>query len=177
MTIQTGCSASLVGLHEACQALYSGECCSAMVAGTSLIFAPTMTTTMSDNTVMAPNGKCKTFDEKADGYGRAEAINALYIKTLDEALRNNDPIRGIIRATSVNFDGKTPTITTPGFESQEALIRRAYERAGIDDISQTGFFECHGTGTVAGDTTEVSVVAKVFGGKGVTIGGVSQTPF
>ncbi|GBF65175.1 highly reducing polyketide synthase [Trichophyton mentagrophytes] len=172
MTIQTGCSASLVGLHEACQALYSGECCSAMVAGTSLIFAPTMTTTMSDNTVMAPNGKCKTFDEKADGYGRAEAINALYIKTLDEALRNNDPIRGIIRATSVNFDGKTPTITTPGFESQEALIRRAYERAGIDDISQTGFFECHGTGTVAGDTTEVSVVAKVFGGKGVTIGGI-----
>ncbi|EGE05508.1 fatty acid synthase S-acetyltransferase [Trichophyton equinum CBS 127.97] len=118
MTIQTGCSASLVGLHEACQALYSGECCSAMVAGTSLIFAPTMTTTMSDNTVMAPNGKCKTFDEKADGYGRAEAINALYIKTLDEALRNNDPIR------------------------------------------------------VAGDTTEVSVVAKVFGGKGVTIGGI-----
>ncbi|EZF22032.1 hypothetical protein H112_05022 [Trichophyton rubrum D6] len=172
MTIQTGCSASLVGLHEACQALYSGECCSAMVAGTSLIFAPTMTTTMSDNTVMSPTGKCKTFDEKADGYGRAEAINALYIKTLDEAIRNNDPIRGIIRATSVNFDGKTPTITTPGFESQEALIRRAYERAGIDDISQTGFFECHGTGTVAGDTVEVSVVAKVFEGKGVIIGGI-----
>ncbi|EFE33181.1 uncharacterized protein ARB_07933 [Trichophyton benhamiae CBS 112371] len=177
MTIQTGCSASLVGLHEACQALYSGECCSAMVAGTSLIFAPTMTTTMSDNTVMSPTGKCKTFDEKADGYGRAEAINALYIKTLDEAIRNNDPIRGIIRATSVNFDGKTPTITTPGFESQEALVRRAYERAGIDDISQTGFFECHGTGTMAGDTIEASVVAKVFEGKGVHIGGVSRAPF
>ncbi|KAM5491840.1 Mycolipanoate synthase [Microsporum canis] len=167
MTIQTGCSASLVGLHEACQDIYSGECCSAIVAGTNLIFAPTMTTTMSDNTVMSPSGTCKTFDGKADGYGRAETINALYIKTLDDALQNNDPIRGIIRATSINFDGRTPTITTPGSESQESLVRRAYQRAGIKDISQTGFFECHGTGTVAGDTVEVSVVAKLFEGKGV----------
>ncbi|EFQ96831.1 fatty acid synthase S-acetyltransferase [Nannizzia gypsea CBS 118893] len=172
MTIQTGCSASLVGLHEACQALYSGECSSAIVGGTSLIFAPTMTATMSDNTVMSPTGICRTFDAGADGYGRAEAINALYIKRLDDALRNNDPIRGIIRSTSLNFDGRTPTITTPGSESQEALIRRAYESAGISDISQTGCFECHGTGTVAGDTAEVSVVAKVFEGKGVVITGI-----
>ncbi|KAM5436378.1 Mycolipanoate synthase [Microsporum ferrugineum] len=122
---------------------------------------------MSDNTVMSPSGTCKTFDGKADGYGRAEAINALYIKTLDDALQNNDPIRGIIRATSINFDGRMPTITTPESESQEALVRRAYQRAGIKDISQTGSFECHGTGTVAGDTVEVSVVAKLFEGKGV----------
>ncbi|KAK2814254.1 Type I Iterative PKS, partial [Arthroderma sp. PD_2] len=166
MTLQTGCSASLVGLHEACQALYAGDCCSAIVAGTNLIFAPTMTTTMS------PTGTCRTFDKGADGYGRAEAINALYIKTLDDAIRDNDPIRGIIRATSTNFDGRTPTITTPGVESQEALVRRAYQKAKINDICQTGFFECHGTGTVAGDTSEVSVVAKLFEGKGVVVGGI-----
>jgi acyl transferase domain-containing protein len=173
MTIQTGCSASLVGLHEACQALYSGDCCSAIVAGSNLIFTPTMTATMSDNMVMSPSGTCKTFDEKADGYGRGEAVNALLIKRLDDAIRNNDPVRAVIRATSTNCDGRTPSITTPGAHTQEALIRWAYEKAGVPDITQTGFFECHGTGTMAGDTIETSVVARLFGGKGVAIGSVS----
>ncbi|KAL4900418.1 hypothetical protein BDW74DRAFT_182748 [Aspergillus multicolor] len=172
MTLQTGCSASLVGLHEACQALYSGDCCSAVVAGTNLMFAPTMTATMSDNTVMSPTGTCRTFDEAADGYGRGEGVNALYVKRLEDAIRDNDPIRAVIRATSTNCDGHTPSITTPGSHSQEALVRWAYEKAGIPDITQTGFFECHGTGTVAGDTAEASVVAKLFEGKGVIMGAV-----
>ncbi|KAL2844526.1 hypothetical protein BJY01DRAFT_248143 [Aspergillus pseudoustus] len=172
MTLQTGCSASLVGLHEACQALYSGDCCSAIVAGTNLMFAPTMTATMSDNTVMSPTGTCRTFDEKADGYGRGEGVNALYVKRLEDAIRGNDPIRAVIRATSTNCDGHTPSITTPGSHSQEALVRWAYKKAGIPDITQTGFFECHGTGTVAGDTAEASVVAKLFEGKGIVIGAV-----
>ncbi|KAJ0418662.1 hypothetical protein BJY00DRAFT_314811 [Aspergillus carlsbadensis] len=172
MTLQTGCSASLVGLHEACQALYSGDCSSAIVAGTNLMFAPTMTATMSDNTVMSPTGTCRTFDEKADGYGRGEGVNALYVKRLEDAIRDNDPIRAVIRATSTNCDGHTPSITTPGSHSQEALVRWAYKKAGIPDITQTGFFECHGTGTVAGDTAEASVVAKLFEGKGVVIGAV-----
>ncbi|KAL5046523.1 hypothetical protein BDW71DRAFT_214582, partial [Aspergillus fruticulosus] len=172
MTLQTGCSASLVGLHEACQALYSRDCCSAIVAGTNLMFAPTMTATMSDNTVMSPTGTCRTFDEAADGYGRGEGVNALYVKRLEDAIRDNDPIRAVIRATSTNCDGHTPSITTPGSHSQEALVRWAYEKAGIADITQTGFFECHGTGTVAGDTAEASVVAKLFEGKGIIMGAV-----
>ncbi|KAL4863599.1 hypothetical protein BDV12DRAFT_206352 [Aspergillus spectabilis] len=172
MTLQTGCSASLVGLHEACQALYSGDCCSAIVAGTNLMFTPTMTATMSDNTVMSPTGTCRTFDEKADGYGRGEGVNALYVKRLEDAIRDNDPIRAVIRATSTNCDGHTPSITTPGSHSQEALVRWAYKKAGIPDITKTGFFECHGTGTVAGDTAEASVVAKLFEGKGIIIGAV-----
>lgn len=172
MTLQTGCSSSMVGLHEACQAIYSGECSSAVVAGTNLIFAPTMTTTMSENMVLSPSGMCKTFDEKADGYGRGEAINAIFIKPLDEAIRNNDPIRAVIRATSTNCDGKTPSITTPGSLSQERLIRKAYKKAHIDNISQTAFFECHGTGTTIGDTAEASVVAKLFGTDGTIMGSV-----
>lgn len=175
MTIQTGCSSSLVGLHEACQALYSGECSSAIVAGTNLVLAPTMTTTMSDNMVLSPSGMCRTFDEKADGYGRGEAINAIYIKRLSDAVRDKDPVRSVIRATSTNCDGKTPSITTPGSQSQERLIRRAYEKAQIKDISQTGFFECHGTGTTVGDTSETSVVANLFKEKGTVIGAVSLT--
>jgi acyl transferase domain-containing protein len=131
-----------------------------------------MTATMSDNTVMSPTGTCRTFDEKADGYGRGEGVNALYVKRLEDAIRDNDPIRAVIRATSTNCDGHTPSITTPGSHSQEALVRWAYKKAGIEDIAQTGFFECHGTGTVAGDTAEASVVAKLFEGKGVVIGAV-----
>ncbi|KAJ5379544.1 Fum1p [Penicillium cosmopolitanum] len=172
MTLQTGCSSSMVGLHEACQAIYSGECSSAIVAGTNLIFAPTMTTTMSENMVLSPSGMCRTFDEKADGYGRGEAINAILIKPLDEAIRNNDPIRAVIRATSTNCDGKTSSITTPGSLSQERLIRKAYKKAHIDNISQTAFFECHGTGTTIGDTAEASVVAKLFGTDGTLLGSV-----
>ncbi|KAL4997452.1 hypothetical protein BDV10DRAFT_186245 [Aspergillus recurvatus] len=175
MTLQTGCSASLVGLHEACQALYSRDCCSAIVAGTNLMFAPTMTATMSDNTVMSPTGTCRTFDEAADGYGRGEGVNALYVKRLEDAIRDNDPIRAVIRATSTNCDGHTPSITTPGSHSQEALVRWAYKKAGIADITQTGFFECHGTGTVAGDTAEASVVAKLFEGKGIIMGAVKPS--
>ncbi|GLA46024.1 putative PKS/NRPS-like protein biosynthetic cluster [Aspergillus niger] len=131
---------------------------------------------MSDNGVLSPTGTCKTFDAKADGYGRAEAVNVLYIKALQDAIRDKNPIRAIIRATTTNSDGKTPSITTPGSKSQEVLVRRAYEKAGIEDIGQTGFFECHGTGTVAGDTVETSAVAKLFKGKGVVIGAPMAWP-
>lgn len=174
VTVRTGCSSSMVGLHEACQAIYTGDCSSAIVAGTSLVMSPTMTTTMSENLVLSSSGICRTFDAAADGYGRGEAINAVYIKPLDDALANADPIRAIIRSTAVNCDGKTPSITTPGSKAQERLIRRAYKKAHIegDDILKTAFFECHGTGTIAGDTAETTGVANIFGEKGIYIGAV-----
>lgn len=172
MTIRTGCSSSMVGLHEACQAIYSGECSSALVAGTNIIITPTMTTTMSDNMVLSPSGICRTFDAAADGYGRGEAINALFIKPLSQAMKDGDPIRAIIRSTVVNCDGRTPSITTPGSEAQERLVRAAYRKAQIEDACRTGFFECHGTGTIVGDSSEASVVAKVFGEKGIHMGAV-----
>jgi acyl transferase domain-containing protein len=130
---------------------------------------------MSENMVLSPSGMCRTFDEKADGYGRGEAVNAIYIKRLDDAIRNNDPVRAVIRATSSNCDGKTVSMTTPGSLSQERLIRKAYEKARIENISLTGFFECHGTGTTVGDTAEVSVVANLFQEQGIIIGAVSDT--
>ncbi|RAL13936.1 polyketide synthase [Aspergillus homomorphus CBS 101889] len=172
VVFRTGCSSSMVALHEACQALYSGECSSALVAGTNLIMTPTMTTTMSDNMVLSPSGICKTFDDAADGYGRGEAINAILIKPLDAALRDGDAIRAVIRSTSVNCDGKTSSITTPGSQAQERLIRNAYRKAGVEDIGKTAFFECHGTGTIVGDTAETSVVAKIFGNDGIYMGAV-----
>ncbi|KAJ5124866.1 Acyl transferase/acyl hydrolase/lysophospholipase [Penicillium bovifimosum] len=163
MTIQTACSSSLVGLHEACQALQFGECSTALVGGTSLIWGPTMTDAMTKNTVLSPSGISHTFDANADGYGRGEGINCVYLKPLRDALRDSDPIRAVIRSTVTNHDGKTPTFSQPCPTSQERLIRQAYRAAGIDAIHETPVFECHGTGTTVGDVIEASVVAKMTG--------------
>lgn len=161
MTIQTACSSSLVSLHEACLALLSKECSTALVGGTSLIWSPTMTDSLNQSLVLSPSGISQTFDANADGYGRGEAINCIYLKPLNDALRDNDPIRAVIRSTVSNHDGKTPNFTNPCPSSQENLIRRAYEVAGIHSIDDTPVFECHGTGTAIGDVIEASVVAKL----------------
>ncbi|KAL4872110.1 thiolase-like protein [Aspergillus spectabilis] len=131
---------------------------------------PNMTTTMTDNGMLSPEGICQTFNKKADGFGRAEAINAGYIKPLCVAIRDRKPIRALIRATYMNFDGRTPNMTSPCPESQEALIRSAYARAGIIDIEHTAVFECHRTATIAGDKVEASVVAKLATGYEAFIG-------
>jgi acyl transferase domain-containing protein len=131
-----------------------------------------MTMDMSQQDVLSPSGCCKTFDESADGFARGEAINAILIKPLDEALTCGDPIRAVIRATAVNSDGKTSNMGCPSTESQEKMMRKTYEIAGILDISQTPFVECHGTGTPVGDPLEAAAVANVFGEKGVYIGSV-----
>ncbi|KAM0470501.1 hypothetical protein ACHAPX_009867 [Trichoderma viride] len=172
MTIRTACSSSLVALHEACQAIYTGECESAIVAGTSLFLSPTMTIALSEQGVLSPTGSCKTFDAKADGYARGEAINAIFIKKLEDAVRDGDPIRGVIRGTATNFDGKTIGITNPNQEAHVALMRRAYEVAKISKISDTAFVECHGTGTQVGDPMETGAVGRVFGNRGTYIGSV-----
>ncbi|OJJ66336.1 hypothetical protein ASPBRDRAFT_138029 [Aspergillus brasiliensis CBS 101740] len=174
MTIHTGCSASLIALNEACQGLRSGQCSAAIVAGTNLILTPTMTSVMNQTGVLSLSGTCRTFDAAADGYGRGEAINAVYIKRLRDALRDGDHVRSVIRSTAVNSDGKTAHITNPSSTAQEALIRTAYQQANIDRICDTGFFECHGTGTSAGDSVETTVVASIFEGHSILIGSVKS---
>ncbi|KAL6231430.1 hypothetical protein BDW75DRAFT_247894 [Aspergillus navahoensis] len=169
MTIETACSASMVALHEACQALYSGECASAIVGGANLILTPTLHMGLSSSGVLSPDGICKTFDAAADGFGRAEAVNAVLLKPLDDAIQDGDVIRAVIRATTVNNDGRTMLLTTPSAEAQEDLIRQAYRKAGIEDVNETAYFECHGTGTMAGDTAETTAIAKVFS-EGIYVG-------
>ena len=108
------------------------------------------------------SGKCHTFDVKADGYIKAEAVNSLILKRLDDAIRDGDPIRAVIRGTATNSDGRTPGIASPSSEAQAAAIRAAYANANITDLNQTTYLECHGTGTQAGDPLEVSGVSSVF---------------
>ncbi|GAT27795.1 polyketide synthase [Aspergillus luchuensis] len=171
-TIMTACSSSLTALHEACQALNDGSCSSAIVAGTNMILTPSMTINMSDNAVLSPDGYCKAFDARANGYGRGEAVNAIYIKPLSRAIADGDSIRAVIRATSANYDGQSTKIFAPDIESQERLIRKAYQKAQIVDPSETCFVECHGTGTKIGDVIETTAVARVFGSRGMYIGSV-----
>lgn len=131
-----------------------------------------MTMDMTAAGVLSPTGSCETFDVAADGYARGEAVNAILLKPLEDAVRDGDPVRAVIRSTAVNSDGKTSHIGCPSSESQIKMIRKAYEKAGIHDISQTPFVECHGTGTVRGDPIEASAVASVFGKRGTYIGSV-----
>ncbi|EQB57236.1 KR domain-containing protein [Colletotrichum gloeosporioides Cg-14] len=172
MTIRTGCSSALIGLHEACMSIRSGQCNAAIVAGSNLIMAPGLFVSMSEQGVLSPNRSCRTFDAGADGYARGEAVNVVYVKRLNDAIRDGNPIRAVIRGTSSNADGKTPSLTIPSFESHEAMIRRAYAIAAIDDsdIPNTGFVECHGTGTAAGDPIETTAISKVFGTSGIYVG-------
>ncbi|KAL9076681.1 MAG: hypothetical protein Q9157_003571 [Trypethelium eluteriae] len=172
MVIRTACSSSLTGLHEACLGIHKGECDSAMVVGTNLIMQPDMTIAASEQGLLAPDGRCKTFDESADGYARGEAVVAVHIKKLSDAVRDNDPIRAVIRSSCANADGRTSGLSQPSSASHEALMRRSHKLAGIRDVSNTAMIECHGTGTYIGDPLESMAVARVFGDAGVFIGSI-----
>ncbi|CAI7576810.1 unnamed protein product [Penicillium palitans] len=175
MVVRTGCSAGLVALHEACLAISRGDCEGAIVGGANLIMAPGMTTAMSEQGVISPDGSCKSFSADANGYARGEGISAIFIKPLDDAIRDGNPVRAVIRSTASNSDGRGAGIGThvPNDISHEAMIRRAYEVAGIADYSQTAFVECHGTGTQVGDPIETRAVGRVFGPSGgILIGSV-----
>lgn len=142
------------------------------MAGTSVILTPTLTATMSAAGMLAPDASCKTFDAAANGFARAEAITAIYIKPLEDAIRDRNPIRAVIRATAANSDGKGQSLVMPNRDAHEALIRQAYHSAGFCP-GDTAYFECHGTGTPTGDPIETSAVGSVFGDTGgVYIGSV-----
>ncbi|KAJ0280261.1 hypothetical protein CBS470a_008877 [Colletotrichum nupharicola] len=174
MTVRTACSAAGLAVHLACQAIRAGECDSAVVAGSNLMLSPGFTKLMAEQSVLSPDASCKTFDSSANGYVRAEAVNCLFVKRLDLAIRDGNPIRAVIRGSATNSDGKTLGLTTPSAQAQQELIRDAYHYAGIpeSDMWQTAMVECHGTGTAVGDTIEACTVGTVFGDKGMLIGSV-----
>ncbi|KAJ2995866.1 hypothetical protein NUW58_g1155 [Xylaria curta] len=175
VTIRTACSSSLIALGDACASIAKGECTSAIVGGTNLLLAPSLTTAISEQGALSPDGSCKTFSSAANGYARGEGIVAIFVKKLSDAQRDGNPIRGVIVGTGTNADGKTPGFSVPNSVAQEELIRSTYQLAGISEseMAQTGYFECHGTGTTVGDTIETSAISRVFGNSGgIHIGSV-----
>lgn len=118
MTIRTACSSALVALHEACLSIQRGDCDGAIVGGVNMIHAPGMTAYMTEKGLLSSDGSCKTFSADANGYARAEAVNAVFVKPLDAAIRDGNPIRAVIRATMSNSDGKTAGIMHPSTDQQ-----------------------------------------------------------
>ncbi|KAI1140972.1 ketoacyl-synt-domain-containing protein [Hypoxylon sp. FL0543] len=164
MTIDTGCSASLVCVHNACQGLRNREIDIGLAGGAGLILTPNTMMPMTALNFLSPDGKCFAFDARANGYGRGEGIGIVVLKRLQDAIRDNDNIRGVIRGSSVNQDGRTPGITLPSSEAQLRNIKSVYKRAGLS-VDKTAYVECHGTGTQAGDFRELKAISDGFCGQ------------
>ncbi|KAK3694254.1 hypothetical protein B0T22DRAFT_402742 [Podospora appendiculata] len=161
-TIDTGCSASLVGVHQAVNSLRSNQSDMAMAGGAGLILTPSTIMPMASLGFLSKDGKCFTFDSRANGYGRGEGVGIVILKRLDDAIRDNDTIRAIIRGTASNQDGHTPGITVPNPEAQVRCIKEAYRSAKLS-VDETGYVECHGTGTRVGDWRELKAISEGFG--------------
>jgi malonyl CoA-acyl carrier protein transacylase len=161
LAIDTACSSSLVAIHEACQSLRHGESNLALAGGVQLILSPEVTTALSKLKALAPDGKCKTFDAAADGYGRGEGCGIVVLKRLSDALKDGDRISAVIRGSAVNHDGPSSGMTVPNKLAQEKLIQKALKAAKVEPL-QVSYVEAHGTGTSLGDPMEVRALARVF---------------
>ena len=161
-TVQTACSSSLVATHLACQSLRSGESEMAIAGGVGLIIGPDSTMHLNNVGFLNPAGHSLSFDTEAAGYGRGEGCGVLILKRLDDAIRNNDTVRAVIRASGVNSDGWTQGVTMPSMEAQAALIKYVYESNGLD-YGSTQYVEAHGTGTKVGDPVETGALYRTIG--------------
>ncbi|MDH2328195.1 SDR family NAD(P)-dependent oxidoreductase [Cereibacter sp. SYSU M97828] len=161
-TLDTACSSSLVAMHQGCQALRSGECDLVMVGGVNVIFRPETLIAMCKGGFLSRDGRSKSFDARADGYGRGEGAGMVLVKRLADAQAAGDRIHAVIRGSGVNQDGRTDGITQPNGDAQAALIREVCAREEIDPAAIT-YVEAHGTGTAIGDPTELRALGRVFG--------------
>ncbi|GLB14084.1 type I Iterative Polyketide synthase (PKS) [Aspergillus tubingensis] len=159
--IDSACSSSALAIDCACRLLLSGQTDMGLAAGCNLLLDPDYSIILSNNHMLSPDGRSYTFDARANGYSRGEGVAVLVLKRLSDALRDNDTIRAVIRATASNQDGRTPGIAQPASEAQSQLIRENYAQAGLS-LHHTRFFEAHGTGTPIGDPAEVSAIADCF---------------
>ncbi|KAI1087949.1 putative polyketide synthase [Rostrohypoxylon terebratum] len=161
VAVQTACSSGLVAVDMACHAMARGDTDMALVIGTSALLSPDLPVLLSNMNFLSRDSRCYSFDARANGYARGEGVVALVIKPLAGALESGDMIRGVIRGTGQNQDGRTPTLTQPSSTAQEALIRQVYARAGLG-FADTRYFEAHGTGTPTGDPIEMTGIGRVF---------------
>jgi len=165
VSIDTACSSSLVALHSACQSLRAGESDLALAGGVNHLLMPDMSVNFSRAHMLAPDGRCKSFDVRANGYVRAEGCGIVVLRRLSAALANGDSILALIRGSAVNQDGRSSGLTVPNGPAQQMVIRDALKSAGLDP-SHVSFIEAHGTGTALGDPIEADALGGVFGDRG-----------
>ncbi|WP_323808745.1 type I polyketide synthase [Nostoc sphaeroides] len=161
IAIDTACSSSLVAIHLACQSLRNRESNLCIAGGVNLMLAPEPAISCSQAQMMAPDGRCKTFDASADGYSRGEGCGVIVLKRLEDAVHDGDNILALIRGSAVNQDGTSNGLTAPNGPSQQAVIRQALEQARVAP-AQISYVEAHGTGTSLGDPIEVKSLKAVL---------------
>ena len=162
VSVDTACSSSLVAVHQACQALRLEECDLALAGGVNLLISPASMINFSRAHMLAPDGRCKTFDAAADGYVRAEGCGVIVVKRFDDAIRDGDRIRAVIRGSAVNQDGATGGLMAPNGIAQQEVIADALQRAGVA-AREVDYLEAHGTGTSLGDPIEIQAAGAVLG--------------
>ena len=162
LTVNTACSSSLVAVHLACQSLRTGECDIAMAGGVNLMLTPESTVAMSKFGAMAPDGRSKAFDARANGYVRGEGGGVVILKPLSQALAAGDPIYCVVRGSAINNDGFSNGLTAPNPQAQEDVLREACARSGVSP-HQVQYVEAHGTGTMLGDPIEAGALGRVLG--------------
>ncbi|MDY8047558.1 SDR family NAD(P)-dependent oxidoreductase [Paenibacillus polymyxa] len=161
ISVDTACSSSLVATHLACQALSNGEIEMALVGGVSLYLTPESYVGMSASGMLSPDGRCKAFDNSANGFVPGEGVGALVLKRLKDAEADRDHIYGVIIGSGINQDGKTNGITAPSTNSQIELEREIYNKYQIEPES-ISYVEMHGTGTKLGDPIELEALSTAF---------------
>ena len=161
IALDTACSSSLVAVHQACASLRSGESTLALAGGVNLILSPAITINFTKAGAMAPDGRCKAFDARANGYVRSEGAGVVVLKPLSRALADRDPIYAVIRGSAVNQDGRSNGLMAPNPHAQEAVLREAYRRAEVSP-GDVQYVEAHGTGTLLGDPIEAKALGAVL---------------
>ena len=162
VSLDTACSSSLLAVHLACQSLRTGDCNLALAGGVNVMLAPETTALLSRVRMLSPDGRCKAFDESANGFVRGEGCGFVALKTLQQAQEDGDRILAVILGSAVNQDGASSSLTAPNGPSQESLLRHALANAGVLP-DQVSYVEAHGTGTALGDPIELQALGAVYG--------------
>ena len=161
IAIDTACSSSLVAVHQAVEGLRRSEINMAIVGGVGLILSPMNSIVFSKANMLSPDGRCKTFSDDADGFGRAEGAGVVILKRLSNAIADGDHILAHIRGSATNQDGPSAGLTVPNGMAQQSVIREALKNSNVDP-ADVGYIEAHGTGTSLGDPIEVGALGAVF---------------
>ncbi|WP_438021146.1 SDR family NAD(P)-dependent oxidoreductase [Sorangium sp. So ce315] len=162
VTLDTACSSSLAAIHLACHSLRAGESDLALAGGVNLILSEQAMVNAGSTQAFSPDGRCKTFDASANGTVRGEGCGVVVLKRLSDARRDGDPVLALVRGSAMNQDGRSTGLTAPNVLAQEALLREALRRAGVEP-HEVGYIECHGTGTSLGDPIETDAIRAVYG--------------